>query len=382
HRAECRTGKERCVHAAQGRAFSTDYVHLVNLKKMKKLYPSGQAMPTRTGPSEPKQSSHDTSHERMTTSLRSLLRAKSISPFHSHRRRAMVSTRAKSGSTLYGVLQRRGWLAIFSPRALANRTQVYTKAAQQSTCATRTPATNVALQNFEKTPEDAEPVVSKFFSGASYGGVSNFSGLHERTPFGFGSFFGVKKERPVAASDGKPMRGGNKGLSVISEDVNRLQRLKTFHKTLPSILFLLSTIFVLLNFCFISATHAQSQTHHSGGGAAEVVKPLQIGLEVPEQFWTYNSLFVFASDTSRQDLQDYKGKHLILAFWSLDCGACLMNLPNIPKLQKEFENRIAIIPVNNQTRRNDYERFYEFFTKGHRLLPQKFSGPSIVYDTL
>src|SRR5690606_21071205 len=126
HRAECRTGKERCVHAAQGRAFSTDYVHLVNLKKMKKLYPSGQAMPTRTGPSEPKQSSHDSSHERKTASLRYLLRTKSISPFQSHRRRARVSTRAKSGSTLYGVLQRRGWLSIFSPRALANRTQVYT----------------------------------------------------------------------------------------------------------------------------------------------------------------------------------------------------------------------------------------------------------------
>src|SRR5690606_26161841 len=389
HRAGCRTGKERCVHAAQGRAFSTDYVHLVNLKKMKKLYPSGQAMPTRTGPSEPKQSSHDTSHERMTTSLRSLLRAKSISPFYSYRRRAMVSSMSAT-SILYDVLKSVDWLAIFSPWAIINRSKMYAMTTKQNTCATRTPATNVALQNFEKTHEDAGPVVSNracelsegnIFSGECYGGVSNFSGLHELTPFGFGSFFGVKKERPVAASDGKPMRGGNKGLSVISEDVNRLQRLKTFHKTLPSILFLLSTIFVLLNFCFISATHAQSQTHHSGGGAAEVVKPLQIGLEVPEQFWTYNSLFFFESDTIRQDLQDYKGKHLILAFWSLDCGACLMNLPNIQKLQKEFENRIAIIPVNNQTRRNDYERFYEFFTKGHRLLPQKFSGPSIVYDT-
>src|SRR5690606_30065222 len=87
----------------------------------------------------------------------------------------------------------------------------------------------------------------------------------------FGSFFGVKKERPVAASDGKPMRGGNKGLSVQSEDANRLQRLKTFHTSSSSTLYLLSTIFVLLNFGFISATHAQSQTHHSGSGAAEVV---------------------------------------------------------------------------------------------------------------
>src|SRR5690606_11276485 len=167
HRAGCRTGKERCAHAAHGRAFSTDYVHLVNLKKMKKLYPSGQAMPTRTGPSEPTQSSHDTSHERMT----------------------------------------------------------------------------------------------------------------------------IKKERPVAASDGKVEGWVDKTLSTSMD-----------HTSSSSTLFLLSTIFVLLNFCFISATHAQSQTHHSGGGAAEVVKGLQIGLEVPEQFWTYNSLFFFESDTIRQDL--------------------------------------------------------------------------------
>src|SRR5690606_6034661 len=135
------------VHAAQGRAFSTDYVHLVNLKKMKKLYPSGQAMPTRTGPSEPKQSSHDTSHERMTTSLRSLLRAKSISPFYSYRRRAMVSSMSAT-SNLYDVLKRVDWLAIFSPWAIINRSKMYAMTTKQNTCATRTPATNVALKDF------------------------------------------------------------------------------------------------------------------------------------------------------------------------------------------------------------------------------------------
>src|SRR5690606_12050097 len=117
----------------------------------------------------------------------------------------------------------------------------------------RTPSNKAALKALA-IAKGGITVVPKIFSGEL-----------------FGSFFGVKKERPVAASDGKPMPGGNKGLSVQSEDVNRLQRLKTFHKTLPSTLFRLSTIFVLLNFCFISATHAQSPTHHSGGGAAPVV---------------------------------------------------------------------------------------------------------------
>src|SRR5690606_28474923 len=81
----------------------------------------------------------------------------------------------------------------------------------------------------------------------------------------------VKKERPVAASDGKPMRGGNKGLSVQSEDANRLQRLKTFHTSSSSHLHLLSTIFILLNFGFISATHAQSR---QDVGTAEVVEAI------------------------------------------------------------------------------------------------------------
>src|SRR5690606_35477908 len=135
-------------------------VHLVNLKKMKKLYPSGRAMPTRTGPSEPKQSSHDTSHERMTTSVRSLLRAKSISPFHSRRWRAMVGS-PPATSNLYDVLKRVDWLAIFSPWAIINRSKEYRVPVKQTSSGNRTSSKNVALQNFEKVQTDAQSAVSK-----------------------------------------------------------------------------------------------------------------------------------------------------------------------------------------------------------------------------
>src|SRR5690606_23675056 len=145
--------------AAQGRPFSTDYIHLVNLKKMKKLYPSGRAMPTRTGSSEPTRSSDATSRERMTASPKSLLRVRSISPFYSYRRRGMVCS-PPATSNLYDVLKKVDWLAIFSPWAIINRSKMYAMTPKQNTCTTRTPAKNVALQNFEKTHEDAEPVVS------------------------------------------------------------------------------------------------------------------------------------------------------------------------------------------------------------------------------
>src|SRR5690606_26737901 len=73
----------------------------------------------------------------------------------------------------------------------------------------------------------------------------------------FGSFFGVKKERPVAASDGKVAGRVNKTLSTSMD-----------HTSSSSHLHLLSTIFILLNFGFISATHAQSR---QDAGTAEVV---------------------------------------------------------------------------------------------------------------
>src|SRR5690606_40776349 len=112
---------------------------------MKKLYSSGRAMPTRTGPSEPTRSSHDTSYERMTTSVRSLLRVRSISAFYSSRRRAKVSSMSAT-SNLYDVLKKVDWLAIFSPWAVVNRAKRYSASTKQSTCADRTPANNAALK--------------------------------------------------------------------------------------------------------------------------------------------------------------------------------------------------------------------------------------------
>src|SRR5690606_35419425 len=317
---------------------------------MKKLYPSGRAMPTRTGSSEPTRSSHATSSEWMTTSHRSRLRVRSISPFYSYHRRAKVGSMSAT-SKLYDVLKKVDWLAIFSPWAIINRSKMYAMTTKQNTCAGRTPATHVALQNFEKTHEDAEPVVSNRACELSEGNILSSRSQRDtdtsatRTPASnaalkalaiakpapicrrggitvvpkilmvrrahhdikantcatrtaannaalkglaiakggttvvpkivsgefFGSFFGVKKGRPVAASDGEPMRGGNKGLSVQSEDANRLQRLKTFHTSSSSHLHLLSTIFILLNFGFISATHAQSR---QDVGTAEVVEAI------------------------------------------------------------------------------------------------------------
>src|SRR5690606_33304465 len=169
-----------------------------------------------------------------------------------------------------------------------------------NTSATRTPVNNAALKGLA-IAKGGTTVVPNIFSGEF-----------------FGSFFGVKKERPVAASDGKVAGRVNKTLSTSMD-----------HTSSSSHILLLSTIFVLLNFCFISATHAQSQTHHSGGGAAPVVKRLMVGQKVPEEFWTKEHLFFHNGDTLRQTLEEHRGKIVVLDFWYTGCSKCLIHQKDI-----------------------------------------------------
>src|SRR5690606_22513033 len=255
---------------------------------MKKLYPSGRAMPTRTGSSEPTRSSYAASNQGATIGRRSIQSPKSVSPFNSYRRRGMVCS-PPATSNLYDVLKKVDWLAIFSPWAIINRSKMYAMTTKQYTSATRTPANNAVLQNFEKTNDDAEPVVSNRACELTEGNIirstsqrdtdtsatrtpaknvalQNFEKMHEDAEpvvskfFSdefFAFFFAEKKKVPVRHEDKE---------IVEWEYISR--RFATVSAPFSSTLFLLSTIFVLLNFGFISATHAQSR---QDVGAAEVV---------------------------------------------------------------------------------------------------------------
>src|SRR5690606_32916601 len=257
---------------------------------MKKLYPSGRAMPTRTGSSEPTRSSHATSRERMTTSPKSLLRVRSISPFYSYRRRAMVGSMSAT-SNLYDVLKKVDWLAIFSPWAIINRSKMYAMTTKQNTCTTRTPAKNVALKDFlRRAPlrsglaivRGSTTVLPKIFMvrrahhdikpntcatrtpannaalkalAIAKGGITVVPKIFSGAFFAF--FFAEKKKVPVRHEDKE---------IVEWEYISR--RFATVSVPFSSTLVLLSTVFILLDFGFISAPHAQSR---QDAGTAEVV---------------------------------------------------------------------------------------------------------------
>lgn len=48
-------------------------------------------------------------------------------------------------------------------------------------------------------------------------------------------------------------------------------------------------------------------------------------------------------------LADFKGKYILLDFWSSGCGPCIMALPEMKELQEQYKDRLTIISLSSDT---------------------------------
>jgi thiol-disulfide isomerase/thioredoxin len=70
-------------------------------------------------------------------------------------------------------------------------------------------------------------------------------------------------------------------------------------------------------------------------------KALQIGDRVPDIIM--DTIFNYPNSKAR--FSDFKGKHILLDFWSRGCSSCIGAFPKMQKLQQKFSNRIQILAV-------------------------------------
>ncbi|SDE95020.1 Thiol-disulfide isomerase or thioredoxin [Mucilaginibacter pineti] len=89
------------------------------------------------------------------------------------------------------------------------------------------------------------------------------------------------------------------------------------------------------------------------------LQKLKIGEKVPDV--RIDRLINSQSKTSK--ISDYKGKILILDFWSTWCSACLDEMPHAVELQRRFPDKIKIIAVTNQK-----ENVINAFLKTHKQI--------------
>lgn len=71
------------------------------------------------------------------------------------------------------------------------------------------------------------------------------------------------------------------------------------------------------------------------------------GQRVPEEFWTKEFQFYDHEKVYTQTLEQYRGKPIILAFWSIYCGSCISSFPLLNESLAKYGDDLAVLPVNS-----------------------------------
>ncbi|MFN0291589.1 TlpA family protein disulfide reductase [Pedobacter helvus] len=106
--------------------------------------------------------------------------------------------------------------------------------------------------------------------------------------------------------------------------------------------------------------------------------PLRVGDKLPEAFWQQEHSVYTNGQITKQTLEQYKGKLLILDFWATWCGTCVGKFPITDSLQKE-NSELKIVLVNSN-RKDNAQTLKKFYTENvnAKLHPL----PTLVADTI
>ena len=65
-------------------------------------------------------------------------------------------------------------------------------------------------------------------------------------------------------------------------------------------------------------------------------------------------------DTDRKvSLHDYRGKIVVLNFWSAHCAPCIAEMPSLVQLQKRMGDKITVVGVAVDTTNDEYHAFLQ-----------------------
>lgn len=75
------------------------------------------------------------------------------------------------------------------------------------------------------------------------------------------------------------------------------------------------------------------------------------------------------------NLSDFKGKWLLLDFWSEGCGACVAGFPSVNKIQQQLGDRVQVMLVGIQDAQNLIQPMYaKFKDREHLVMPCAFDS--------
>ncbi|WP_433863011.1 TlpA family protein disulfide reductase [Sphingobacterium thalpophilum] len=107
---------------------------------------------------------------------------------------------------------------------------------------------------------------------------------------------------------------------------------------------------------------AQTPRKDSGADGLTQIAPIGVDYYVPDDFWNQQLTIYDRGKAELISMEKFKGKPLILDFWSIYCASCISKFPTIYSLQQEFAGTINFLLVNKEEKhlihgmRNDFLR--------------------------
>ncbi|MFD2904437.1 TlpA family protein disulfide reductase [Sphingobacterium anhuiense] len=100
---------------------------------------------------------------------------------------------------------------------------------------------------------------------------------------------------------------------------------------------------------------AQTPRKDSGADGLNNLQALAVGQKVPEEFWKKEYLIYNNGDTTRQTMEAFRGKLLVLDFWATWCAICLGQMKEKEELFSRFSNRANLVFVNPDQTKDTYK---------------------------
>ncbi|MBD1433764.1 TlpA family protein disulfide reductase [Sphingobacterium sp. DN00404] len=144
-------------------------------------------------------------------------------------------------------------------------------------------------------------------------------------------------------------------------------------------------LYGLLCFMLFDLPNAQAQSpnnREAAEGQTEI-KPLVPGQPIPEEIWNSTfTLHYFDGSTEEVKFNDFRGKAILLDFWSTGCVSCIQGIPKMEKYQRQYKDDLVVLLVNSKRNKDTPERIanrFKVYKKVNNYVPEL---PTILDDTI
>lgn len=104
-----------------------------------------------------------------------------------------------------------------------------------------------------------------------------------------------------------------------------------------------------------------------------------VGQKVPVEFWDQKHTIYEDGKTRVITLKEFKGKVLVLDFWSVSCGNCIFHQKAISYFKEKYPEDLEVIMVNPLRTKDNIDRITAFEERfGQEYFPNGFR--SIILD--